>query len=65
MMNIDWEHRAKERRLENKRLSKKIKELTYSRDTWKKKSMEKGLEIDILKKKIAMVKKNLEQITGL
>ena len=30
MANIEWETRAKERRIENKQLKKRIKELTLS-----------------------------------
>lgn len=65
MINIDWEQRAKTRRIDNKRLNKKVKELEHSRDTWKKKAIERGLEIDKLQKKISTVKKKLEQITEL
>ena len=32
---IDWKDRAKNRRIENKSLKKRIKELTISRDNWK------------------------------
>jgi hypothetical protein len=65
MANIDWEVRAKERRLVNKRLNKKIKELTHSRDVWKGKATERKAEVDDLYKKLAVVKKNLQQIIGL
>ncbi|VAX19218.1 hypothetical protein MNBD_IGNAVI01-1890, partial [hydrothermal vent metagenome] len=34
-----WKPRAIERRLENKELKKRIKELTHSRDNWKTKCM--------------------------
>ena len=40
MINIDWESRSKGRRIENKQLKKKIKELTISRDGWKVKAIE-------------------------
>lgn len=62
MANIDWETRAKERRAENKRLHKKIKELTVSRNGWKEKAMQHKLNLDEMAKKIAQVKKNLEEI---
>jgi hypothetical protein len=62
MMNIDWEARAKERRLENKRLKKKIKELIISRDDWKDKATKRKESYDEMKQKLAHVKKNLQQI---
>ncbi|MDQ1266420.1 MAG: hypothetical protein QG635_1572 [Bacteroidota bacterium] len=62
MANIDWEQRAKERRLENKRLKKKIKELTISRDGWKQKAIERQNIIYENNKKMASIKKNLLQI---
>lgn len=65
MANIAWEERAKERRLENKRLKKKIKELTVSRDFWKTKAMARKSNLDELNKKLATVKKNLLQIMGI
>ena len=36
--NNEWQKKAKERRLENKSLKKRIKELTISRDGWKTKA---------------------------
>jgi hypothetical protein len=65
MANIEWEVRAKERRLVNKRLNKKIKELTHSRDVWKAKATKRKAEVDELNKKFSIVKKNLQQIIGL
>ncbi|MEI6092028.1 MAG: hypothetical protein WCR42_16375 [bacterium] len=65
MANIEWEQRAKERRLENKRLKKKIKELTTSRDFWKTKAMERKASLNEMNSKLATVKKNLQQIIGL
>jgi hypothetical protein len=62
MLNIDWETRAKERSKENKRAHKKIKEVTYSRDFWKQKYMNRDTEIKALKKQLTIVKKNLQQI---
>ncbi len=65
MAIIEWETRAKERRVENKRLKKKIKELTISRDEWKVKAMERKESIDEMKQKLVLVKKNMQQIIGL
>lgn len=65
MINIDWETRAKDRRAENKRLKKKIKELTVSRDGWKDKAVQRKENVDGMIKKMATVKKNLQRIMGL
>lgn len=65
MANIEWEVRAKERRLENKQLKKRIKELIISRDDWKVKAMERKDSLDELNKKLATVKKNMQKIIGL
>ncbi len=37
--HIHWRERAIKRRIDNKALKKKIKELTISRDKWKSKAM--------------------------
>lgn len=65
MANIDWETRAKERRIENKRLHKKIKELTISRDGWKQKALIRKESLDGMAKKMTDVKKNLQKIMDL
>ena len=65
MANFDWEVRAKERRLENKQLKKRIKELTFSRDEWKVKAMKRKEDFDELNQKLLVVKKNMQQIIGL
>jgi hypothetical protein len=65
MSNINWETRAKDRRLENKFLKKKIKELTISRDLWKGKYIVARSSLVEVKKKIETVKKNVQQIVGL
>ncbi len=65
MSNINWELRAKERRIENKSLKKRIKELTYSRDLWKSKYTETKTSLVDMKKKIEIVKKNVQQIVNL
>jgi uncharacterized coiled-coil DUF342 family protein len=39
MVTIDWKAKALESTRKNKQLKKRIKELTKSRDDWKKKSM--------------------------
>ena len=60
MANIEWKTRAKERRLENKQLKKRIKELTLSRDFWKVKAMERKESVDELNQKMLVVKKNFQ-----
>ena len=65
MLNIEWEVRAKERRIENKALKKRIKELTISRDLWKDKYMKQRTILEDLKKKVEIVKKNVQQIIRL
>jgi len=65
MANYEWEIRAKERRLENKQLKKRIKELTFSRDEWKVKATKRKESLDELNQKLLIVKKNMQQIIGL
>lgn len=65
MTNSNWETRAKERRVENKQLKKRIKELTFSRDAWKVKATIRKESLDELKKKLSIVKNNMQQIMGL
>lgn len=62
MVIIDWETRAKERRLENKALKKRIKEITTSRDSWKTKYMELKDVHDETIGKMALIKKNIQKI---
>ncbi len=65
MSNINWELRAKNRRIENKFLKKKIKELTHSRDLWKLKHAKAKTSLIEVKKKIETVKKKVQQIVNL
>lgn len=62
MANIDWENRAKERRLENKAVKKRLKEMTISRDEWKNKYMRQKEVLDGLRKNLDTVKKNIQKI---
>ena len=62
MADIECEVRAKERRIENKQLKKRIKELTFSRDEWKVKAMKRKESLDELNEKLLIVKKNMQQI---
>jgi hypothetical protein len=63
MANIDWESRAKERRLENKAVKKRLKEMTISRDEWKIKYMNQKEILDGLRRKLDAVKKNVQKIS--
>lgn len=65
MANYEWEIRAKERRIENKQLKKRIKELTFSRDVWKVKAMKRKERLDELNEKLLIVKKNMQKIMGI
>ena len=62
MTNIDWKERAINRRLINKELKKRIKELTESRDTWKLKAIERKKNVNTLTKQIGVIKKNILKI---
>jgi hypothetical protein len=62
MLNNDWKVRAIDRRLENKALKKRIKELTISRDGWHKRAMDAKNENVELITKLNAVKKKINQI---
>ena len=62
MSNFNWEIRAKERRVENKALKKRIKELKVSRDLWKSKYIINRDTLMTVQKKVQSVKKNVQQI---
>ena len=61
-MRIDWKLRAINRRLETKKLKKRIKELTTSRNSWKLKAIERIETINQQKKYITAIKKNIQKI---
>ncbi len=65
MANIDWETRAKDRRIENKALKKRIKELIHSRDSWKNKYIQNKSSLKAVQKKVETVKKNVQQIMSI
>jgi len=65
MKNNDWETRAKDRRIENKELKKRIKELTISRDDWKTKYMKQKSVLDEMKTKVGIIKKNIQHILNI
>lgn len=61
---IDWKTRAQERRLENKALKKRHKELIISRDGWKEKALKSQQGLEAANKKLksleASFKKNFK-----
>ena len=61
-LDIDWKVRAIDRRLENKALKKRIKELIISRDGWHKRAMDAKNENVELVTKLKTVKKKINQI---
>ncbi len=65
MSYVDWEVRAKSRRIENKALKKRVKELTSSRDLWKSKYVENKEILIIVQKKVESVKKNIQRIMNI
>lgn len=60
--NLIWKQRAIERRLENKELNKRRKELTTSRDNWKHKYMQQKQRTSQLEKELERIKKKLNEI---
>ena len=65
MLEIDWKTRAINRRHENKKLKKKCKELTISRDGWKEKAIKRKADINVLIKQLSAVKKNIQKIINI
>jgi hypothetical protein len=62
MLNNDWKVRAMDRRIENKALKKRIKELIISRDIWNKRATGAKKENDDLRTKLNAIKKKINQI---
>jgi hypothetical protein len=65
MSEIDWKTRSIDRRLENKKLKKKCKELTISRDGWKEKAIKRKADVNVLNKQLSVVKKNIQKIANI
>ena len=59
-----WRDKAVTRTEENKKLKKRIKEITYGREIWKTKAMSHNKEIKDLKLEIINIKKKLRKILG-
>ncbi len=58
-----WKQKAIERRLENKELYKRVKELKRSRDKWKYKYVEEKKHAYTFKQELTLIKKKLTKIT--
>lgn len=56
--STSWKERAISRRLENKELNKRRKELIKSRDGWKEKYMLQKEKADKLEHDLELIKKN-------
>jgi hypothetical protein len=65
MLESDWKMRAIDRRIENKKLKKKCKELTISRDGWKEKAIKRKADVNVLNKQLLVVKKNIQKIPNI
>ncbi len=65
MLESDWKARAIDRRLKNKKLKKKCKELTISRDAWKEKAVKRMADVNVLNKQLSAVKKNIQKIISI
>lgn len=60
--NLLWKEKALQRRAENKELMKRKKELTKSRDNWKRKHTVQKSRADSLEKDLIAIKKKLNEI---
>jgi hypothetical protein len=65
MERTDWKSKATEYALDKKRLKKRIKELTISRDEWKEKSINHKARADKLDTELKKIKKKLIWLTEL
>jgi hypothetical protein len=62
MVKTDWKSKATEYSLDRKRLKKRIKEVTVSRDQWKDKSMRHKVRADKLESDLKKLKSKLTEI---
>ena len=58
---IDWRQRSQERRVENKALKKRIKELVISRDGWKGKAMKSQQELEGANQKLKSLESSFKK----
>jgi hypothetical protein len=64
MEKTDWKSKAMEYARDKKRLKKRIKELTISRDDWKEKSINHKVRADKLEADFDKIKKKLIELTN-
>jgi chromosome segregation ATPase len=62
MVKTDWKSKANEYSLDKKRLKKRIKEISKSRDEWKEKSIGHKARADKLETDLKKLKDKLMQI---
>lgn len=62
--NSTWKQKAIARRLENKELNKRRKELALSRDKWKTKFMAQKERADYFESEVSAIKKKLSTIAA-
>jgi hypothetical protein len=60
----DWKQKSIKRGKEAKALNKRIRELTVSRDSWKKKYTESKKQSNIWENELNKIKKKLNEILG-
>ena len=58
---IDWRQRSQERRIENKALKKRIKELVISRNGWKGKALKSQQELEGANKKLKSLESSFKK----
>jgi hypothetical protein len=62
MATTDWKSKATEYALDKKQLKKRIKELTKSRDEWKRKSIRHKERADQLSTDLKKIKNRLNEL---
>lgn len=63
--NNYWKQRAIDRRMENKAIKKRVKELIIGRDGWKTKYIKSKEEKVFYEKELKTIKKKLNDIIGI
>jgi len=65
MVTTDWKSKATEYSIDKKRLKKRIKELTKSRDEWKEKSIRHKERADRLSADLKKIKNRLSELADI
>jgi hypothetical protein len=65
MLKTDWKSKCMENAREKKRLNKKIKEITISRDQWKTKSLHHKSRADKLESDLKKLKNKLTEMVDI